>query len=186
MPIPRRSFLKSVAAAAPSAALQHLIAQSRSASPAAALHPVGVGQDVLGHPHSLGFSTLAFKVAAAQTAGNLFIIEHTHLMPQTGPPLHLHFAQEEWFYVMEGKVIFQVGEQRVQVHAGESILGPRRVAHTFSALEAPARMLISFAPAGNMEQYFIDSSAHPSLAPTRDFINRYEMQWLGPSPFWKT
>jgi hypothetical protein len=47
-------------------------------------------------------------------------------------------------------------------------------------------MLIAFAPAVKMEQYFVDASANPSLAATADFMNRYDMQWIGPSPFWKS
>jgi len=42
--------------------------------------------------------------------------------------VHAHPRQEEWFFVMEGEVLFQVGERRVTLHAGESILGPRGVA----------------------------------------------------------
>ena len=87
---------------------------------------------------------------------------------------------------MEGEVAFQVGDQCLSLHTGESILAPRRIPHTFSAVGSPAHMLIAFTPAGKMEQYFIDASAHPSIAATADFINRYEMQWIGPSPFWKS
>jgi quercetin dioxygenase-like cupin family protein len=194
MPIPRRTFLKSAAAGCPSLAAslslplvlgrESLLAQS-PAAPAPALHPVGRGEDRTGTPHSLGFSTLCFKVLSADTGGNLFVIEHTNLMPGTGPALHLHYSQEEWFYVMEGSVIFQVGEKRITLRAGESVLGPRRIAHTFSAVGEPAHMLIAFSPAGKMEQYFIDAVAHPKLAATEDFMNRYDVKWLGPSPFWK-
>lgn len=128
---------------------------------------------------------MAFKVGTSDTGGNLFIIEHTNMMPDTGPALHLHLSQDEWFYVIEGEVVFQVAGERVHVHKGESVLGPRRIPHTFSAVGAPAHMLIAFSPAGKMEQYFIDSAAHPSLASTADFMNRYDMKWIGPSPFWK-
>lgn len=150
-----------------------------------AVQPVSAGQDRTGHTHSLGFSSLAFKVLTADTGGNLFVIEHRNLAPATGPPLHLHYSQDEWFYVMEGAVIFQVGEKRVTLQAGDSVLGPRRIAHTFSAVGEPAHMLIAFTPADKMEQYFIDASAQPKLAATEAFINRYDMKWLGPSPFWK-
>jgi hypothetical protein len=47
-------------------------------------------------------------------------------------------------------------------------------------------MLIAFTPAGKMQQYFVDASLHPELAATADFMNRYEMRWIGPSPFWKS
>jgi quercetin dioxygenase-like cupin family protein len=194
MPIPRRTFLKSAISGCPTLAASlslplgwgAQVSAPNSATPSTpALHPVPAGQDRFGHPHSLGFSTLAFKVATADTAGNLFVIEHTNLMPNTGPALHLHLSQEEWFYVMEGEVRFQVGDQRLSLRTGESVLAPRRIPHTFSAAGSPAHMLIAFTPADKMEQYFIDAAAHPSLAATADFMNRYDMQWIGPSPFWK-
>ncbi len=187
MPIHRRAFLKSAVSVIPAAALQNVLAQSSPETPAApTLHPVAAGQDRTGHLHSLGFSSLAFKVSSSDTAGNLFVIEHTNLMPNTGPALHLHFSQDEWFYIMEGEVVFQVGDQRLHLRAAESILAPRRIPHCFSAVGSPAHMLIAFTPADKMEQYFIDAAAHPSLAATAEFMNRYEMQWIGPSPFWNS
>jgi mannose-6-phosphate isomerase-like protein (cupin superfamily) len=185
MPIPRRSFLKSAASALPVATLHNLLAQS-APPPAPTLHPVAAGQDRFGPPHTLGFSSLAFKVATNDTAGNLFVIEHRDLQPGKGPALHLHYSQEEWFYVMEGEVTLQVGDQRLSLHAGESVLAPRRVPHTFSAVGSPAHMLIAFTPAGKMEQYFVDGAANPSAAATEDFMNRYDMKWIGPSPLWKS
>ena len=187
MSIHRRTFLKSSASFLPAIALQNVLAQtSPETPPDSILHPVPAGEDRSGHLHSLGFSSLAFKVVTSDAAGNLFVIEHTNLMPNTGPALHLHLSQEEWFYVMEGEVRFQVGDHRLRLGPGESILAPRRIPHTFSATGSPAHMLIAFTPADKMEQYFIDAAAHPSLAATADFMNRYEMQWIGPSPFWKS
>jgi len=191
MPIHRRAFLKSAASVIPAAALQNVLAQSSPETQSPALNPVPVGPvpagaDRTGHLHSLGFSSLAFKVIPSDTAGGLLVIEHSNLMPDSGPALHMHLSQEEWFYVMEGEVRFQVGERRMRLGPGESVLAPRRIAHTFSASGSPAHMLIAFTPADKMEQYFIDAAAHPELAPTRDFMNRYDMQWVGPSPFWKS
>jgi hypothetical protein len=119
MPVQRRNFLTSAAAILPAAALNNLIAspagalsasaahaQSSAAPPASEIHVVPAGQDRLGAPHSLGYSSLAFKVLTSDTGGNLFVIEHSHLVPG-GPPLHLHLNQDEWFYVMEGEVPFR-------------------------------------------------------------------------------
>ena len=103
------------------------------------------------------------------------------------PPLHLNLNQEEWFYVIEGQVVFQVGEQRLQMHAGESLLAPRRVPHTFSSVgEALGRMLIAFCPAGKMEQYSRDAENDKTSAGNASFMRRYEMELVGPSPFWKS
>ncbi len=186
MSIHRRTFLKSAASVIPAAAFQNVLAQSSPQTPPApTLNPVPAGQDRTGHLHSLGFSSLAFKVIPSDTAGNLLIIEHRGLQPDTGPALHMHLSQEEWFYVMEGEVRFQVGDRRMRLGPGESILAPRRIPHTFSASGTPAHMMIAFTPADKMEQYFNDAAAHPELAATEDFMNRYDMQWMGPSPFWK-
>lgn len=185
MDIRRRSLLQAAAAAIPAAALHKLSAQSPTTPSPDALHVVGAGQDRFGETRTLGNSSLTFKVASADSGGNLFLIEHKNLQPGTGPALHLHLAQEEWFYVMEGEVAFQVGDQRLHLRAGESVLAPRRIPHTFSAVGSPAHLLIAFSPAGRMEQYFVDAAAHPALAATSDFMNRYELQWIGPSPFWK-
>jgi len=182
---PRRWFIKTAASFAPFAALRGLAEQSAAPQSSAELHPVAAGEDRFGPPRTLGFSSLAFKVASADTAGNLFVIEHRNLMPDTGPALHLHYEQEEWFYVMEGVVVLQVGDRRLQLKPGESVLAPRRIPHTFSAVGSPAHLLIAFTPACRMEQYFIDAAAHPTQAATADFMNRYDMQWMGPSPFWK-
>jgi mannose-6-phosphate isomerase-like protein (cupin superfamily) len=186
----RRSFLRAAATAAPAAALSNLIAHpafaAQLAAPAAApeLHPVATGEDRFGALHSLGFSELAFKVGTQETGGNLFVIEHRNLVPG-GPPLHMHLNQEEWFYVMEGQVAFVVGDKRLTLNAGESILAPRRIPHTFSSVAPSSHLLIGFAPAGKMEQYFRDAHGNGALAATPDYMNRYDMQWVGPSPFHK-
>jgi mannose-6-phosphate isomerase-like protein (cupin superfamily) len=193
MPIHRRSFLKSAALGCPTLGaflplrlgwgIEPALSQT-PAPPAPELHVVAAGKDRLGSPHTLGFSSLAFKVLTADTGGNLFIVEHRHLVPG-GPPLHMHPNQDEWFYVMEGEVVFQVGDQRVQLKPGESVLAPRCIPHTFSSVAAQSHMLIAFTPAGKMEQFFLDAEADPKLASTADFINRYDMKWVGPSPFAK-
>ncbi|HYK34774.1 cupin domain-containing protein [Alloacidobacterium sp.] len=186
----RRSFIRAVASVVPAVGLHDFLASQACAQAAAqpqtgALRVVGAGEDRLGKPHSLGFSSFVFKVLSEETGGGLFIIEHTHLIPG-GPPLHLHLNQEEWFYVMEGEVAFQVGEQRIQLYAGESILAPRRVPHTFSSVSTtPSRMLIAFCPAGKMEKYFRDSENASPPADQAAYFHHYDMEFIGPSPFWK-
>lgn len=180
----RRSFLKTAASIVPATALHDLLAaQTPVAPPAAALHVVASGEDLAGHPHSLGMSTMSFKVVASQTSGGLFVVEHTHLR-HGGPVLHYHLNQEEWFNVIEGEVAFQVGEQRLLLRSGDSVLAPRRIPHTFCSVSStPARMLIAFCPAGKMEAYFNDAEAAGANAGSEPaFMRRYEMEYVGPNP----
>lgn len=186
----RRSFLRAATWAAPTAVLGNLFAHPAFAGQQVAppsqpdLHPVTAGQDRFGALHSLGFSDLAFKVGTAETGGNLFVIEHRNLVPG-GPPLHMHLSQEEWFYVMEGRLTLVVGDRKLTLGPGESILAPRRIPHTFSSAVPSSHLLIAFAPACKMEQYFRDANGNGVLAASPDFMNRFDMQWVGPSPFHK-
>lgn len=38
--------------------------------------------------------------------------------PGGGPPPHVHSREEESFYILEGEIIFQIGEERVVATAG--------------------------------------------------------------------
>lgn len=180
----RRSFLKTAATFLPAAALPPFaLGQVPPPASTSKIHVVEAGQDRFGETHSRGFSTILFKVAPSDTGGNLFVIEHAHLV-KGGPPLHLHIRQEEYFYVMEGEVLFQIGDSRKLLRAGDSILGPRGVPHTFSSVgETPGRMLITFAPAGKMEA-FLRATAIPN-PPVQDaaFFRAYEMELVGPPIF---
>src|ERR1700723_2724364 len=119
------------------------------------LHVVGSGEDRSGKSHSLGFSTILFKVTTAETEGQLFLMEHEKMKPGGGPNLHLNLNQDEWFYVIEGEVAFQVGEQRLHLHAGESVLAP-----------TPGRMLIGFRPGArwNSSLSMGQAQTHPNAA----------------------
>src|SRR5215468_1247271 len=109
----RRNFLKSAASAFPLALSQPFAQATESGTPLNEAHLVPAGQDIDGASRSLGFSHLYFKTSSQETGGNLFMIEHTNLQGG-GPPVHFHLAQDEWFYVMEGEVLFQVGEKRLK------------------------------------------------------------------------
>jgi quercetin dioxygenase-like cupin family protein len=178
----RRSFLKSAAAVFPAVGLQGFPLREAAAQSASAveLHPVGAGEDRFGETHSLGYSTILFKVVPRETSGGLLVIEHNNLV-KGGPPVHFHLHQDEWFYVMEGEVVFQVGDTRKRLSAGESMLGPRGIPHGFSAVSAtPSRMLIAFTPAGKMEEFFRVAAVPSGPKMDADLFSRYDMQYVGP------
>ncbi|HEY4380728.1 MAG TPA: cupin domain-containing protein [Acidobacteriaceae bacterium] len=174
----RRSFLKTAAAAFPAAGLSTFSFGQAAAADGA--HPVGEGQDRLGEMHTLGYSTILFKTLPRETSGGLFVIEHKGL-GHGGPPVHLHHNQDEWFFVMEGEVLFQVAGERKTLRPGESILGPRGIPHGFAGVsEKPAHMVIAFAPAGKMEQFlrYVAVPNGPKMDPA--LFAKYEMQYVGP------
>src|SRR6266702_1181487 len=177
----RRSFLKSAAAVLSAAGLKDSVMGQAVAMPASGeTQVVGAGQDRLGENHSLGFSTILFKVLPRETGGGLFVIEHKGL-GHGGPPVHLHLHQDEWFYVMEGEVLFQVAGERKTLRAGESMLGPRGIPHGFVGVgEKPAHMVIAFSPAGMMEAFFREVAVANGPKMDAGLFARFEMQYVGP------
>jgi quercetin dioxygenase-like cupin family protein len=156
------------------------LAFGQASASADQVHVVDDGQDRLGETHSLGFSTILFKTLTRETGGGLFVIEHKNLL-KGGPPVHLHHSQEEWFYVIEGEVLFQVGGERKRLHAGDSILGPRGIPHGFAAVgEKPAHMLIAFTPAGKMEGFFREAAVPNGPKMDVALFARYDMEYVGP------
>lgn len=176
----RRSFLKAASALLPAASFQSFALEQAAAPATGELHVVGAGQDRFGGSHSLGFSSILFKVATRDSNGTLFAIEHENLT-KGGPPVHFHLHQDEWFFVMEGEVLFQVGGERKLLRAGESILGPRMVPHGFCAVgDKPGRMIITFTPAGKMEDFFRAVAIPNGPAMDAEVFSRYDMQYVGP------
>lgn len=177
----RRNFLKSAASTFPLALSQPFaLATESSEFPLKEAHLVPAGQDIDGKPRSAGFSRICFKTSTQETGGNLFLIEHSNLLPG-GPPLHYHRDQEEWFYIMEGEVLFQVGDKRLQLKSGDSVLAPRKVPHAFTAVGSkPAKMLIAFSPAGKMEQFFRDAAHGKATVFDAALFRKYDMELVGP------
>jgi quercetin dioxygenase-like cupin family protein len=76
--------------------------------------------------------------------------------PGGGPPPHVHSREDEWFYVLEGEMTFQVGDRRETVAAGTSVHMPVGVPHAFlNESGRTSRMLITVVPAG-LEQMFFE------------------------------
>jgi quercetin dioxygenase-like cupin family protein len=93
-----------------------------------------------------------------ETDAQMGMIRHTVPTGFTGPPLHRHDF-DETFYVLEGELTVQLGDELLRVEAGELAFAPRGVPHTFTNLAAePARYLIVFTPAG-FERHFARMAA---------------------------
>ncbi|MBE3557797.1 MAG: cupin domain-containing protein [Ktedonobacteraceae bacterium] len=141
---------------------------------------VVAGADCKGEKHGLGISTIAFKVSMP-APGDPFILENTFLA-KGGPARHLHYDQEEWFYVLEGEFQFEVGEQRFRLQPGDSLLAPRRIPHVWAFIgESSGRILVAFFPAGKMEAFFREVTRFNAMPPQDPAVWRaYGMELLGP------
>jgi quercetin dioxygenase-like cupin family protein len=152
--------------------------QERAKHPPAAR--VAAGQDRYGKLRSLGISVITFKVTPQESDGTL-IIENS-FQSKGGPARHLHHAQDEWFYVVRGEFVFEVGEEMFHMQPGDSLLGPRRVPHVWAcASDSGGSVLISFMPAGRMEAFFREVTKANAMPPQDPALWReHGMELVGP------
>jgi len=86
--------------------------------------------------------------------GGAFSVMEQWMRQGSGPPiLHVH-SIDEWFYVMEGEMTVELGDQTIIGHAGESLWIPRGTAHRFKVTSPVCRALNGYTPAG-FEQVII-------------------------------
>jgi quercetin dioxygenase-like cupin family protein len=162
-----------------------LLGQSAKAPAPPVIAKVSAGEDRLGEHHTIGVSTTAYKVLTTDSSCALFLFEHRNAAGKRGgPPRHLHNNEDEWFYVIEGQYIAEVGSTRVELKPGDSILGPREVPHAWAFVgETPGRVLIAFTPANKMEAFFRDNEKRRK---GNEYMNdakvyrAYGMELLGP------
>lgn len=110
-----------------------------------------------GHIYLKGVNanTLDVKISGSDTDGDLAIFEQTSLSQGKGTPLHIHYSQDEIFYVLEGAYYFQVGEKKHHLKTGDSIFLPRKVPHAWTQVSKEGRMTVTLQPAGKLENFFV-------------------------------
>ena len=148
------------------------------------IHVVEAGTDRTGQSHKAARanSHLDFKVLTRETNGALFIMENRNMV-RGGPPRHVHYEQEEWFYFVEGddEVLMEVGEKKLRLKPGDSVLAPRNVPHVWAYLgQQPGRMLFAFTPAARIESFFEETSKPDAKVNDPSRFERHGMKLVGP------
>jgi quercetin dioxygenase-like cupin family protein len=137
----------------------------------AAYVPLGGSRFRRQHEIRLTRTLIDIKVSTLDTGGGLCVTEITSLQ-KGGPARHLHHGQDEWFYVLEGKHVIEVGEERYEGEPGDSVLAPRKVAHAWSHVgEGTGRLIAALQPAGEIEAFFEDLAKLGST-PEREELRR--------------
>ena len=126
---------------------------------------------------------LDVKISGSDTDGDLAIFEQTSLSQGKGTPLHIHNAQDEIFYVIEGTYKFQVGDDKYDLTTGDSIFLPRQVAHAWTQVSEKGKMTVIMQPAGKLENFFVTMAAldhEPSKEEISKIFADNDMQVVGP------
>src|SRR5262245_25783412 len=82
-----------------------------------------------------------FRITGADVDGRFDFMEATITYLQ-GPPLHLHHEQDDTFFVIEGTLTVQVGDELFELNAGDLVCAPKGVPHTFANVgKGPERVI---------------------------------------------
>jgi mannose-6-phosphate isomerase-like protein (cupin superfamily) len=134
--------------------------------------------------------TVVFKATEAETGGAFGLLEMTVPpatsldQPRLGVHAHRHEGEDEAWYILEGELVFTIGERTVHAPAGTFLFVPRGELHaTVNPGTQPARYLVWFTPAG-MEGYFAEHAAmiaaadgKPERAQIDALIDKYGMEF---------
>jgi len=105
-------------------------------------------------------------VRSEDAGGRFGLVEHPIAPRALAGPMHVHEHEDEYSYVLEGEVGFQVGDDVFTACPGQLVAKPRGIWHGFwNAGDAPARVLEVISP-GGFENYFAELA--PLLKPERD------------------
>ena len=130
---------------------------------------------------------MSIKAGAAETGGEYTLLEVT-FPPDFAAPLHVHYDEDEGFYVLEGSATIYVGDEVVELGPGEHAFGPRDIPHRFVIGPEGARMIWVLTPGGFED--FVEAASVPAAAPTlppadvlppddiADIVRRYGMELL--------
>ena len=133
-----------------------------------------------------------FLATSEETGGRYAMFEAT-VLPGGGPPPHIHRREDETFYVVEGEITIQIGDERRVAKAGTFVHMPIGNLHAFTNdTDQPAKLLISFAPAG-LEKMFVevgkelrdgempDEVSPQEMGKILDAADRYRIEYKLPS-----
>ena len=126
---------------------------------------------------------LFFKITGDDTDGRFDYVEGTvrHL---GGPPLHVHHFQDETFYVVEGELHFRLGDEVLDLEAGDFAYIPRGVAHGYvNTKQEPVRGLGIFVPGGFdrfMQEVVQLPPGPPDPEKLRELGEKYGQEVVGP------
>ncbi len=94
-----------------------------------------------------------FRLYSEDTGGRFAVVEHP-IPPGNLAVPHVHHNEDEYSYVLEGEVAFQLGEKVTYERPGALIVKPREIWHAFwNESSASARILEIISP-GGFEHYF--------------------------------
>jgi mannose-6-phosphate isomerase-like protein (cupin superfamily) len=102
----------------------------------------------------LGSIGVRFMIDGSEAGERFALVEHPMSPRALAAPLHLHTREDEYSFVLQGRMGALLGDDVVEAGPGELVFKPRNQWHTFwNAADEPCRILEIISPAG-FERFF--------------------------------
>jgi mannose-6-phosphate isomerase-like protein (cupin superfamily) len=107
----------------------------------------------------LGSIGVRWMIDGEEAGGDFSLVEHPLPPRALAAPVHLHHREDEYSYVLEGRMGALLGDEVVEAGPGDLVFKPREQWHTFwNAGDEPCRILEIIAPAA-FEHFFKELDA---------------------------
>src|SRR5215212_4292218 len=99
-----------------------------------------------------------YMIDSADTDGRFALIEH-RIPPRTlAAPLHVHEREDEYSYVLSGRMGAQIGDDTIEAGPGELVFKPRGIWHSFWNPGDEETVLLELISPGAFGEYFAELS----------------------------
>ena len=108
-------------------------------------------------------SLVTVRVSTSDGQDGISVLEH-RVPYGFSPPLHLHRTEDEVFHVLEGAFRVKVRDQELRLRAGDILLGPKGVPHTYRVESAQGGHCVTITVRGDFER-FVRAVSRPAERP---------------------
>ena len=117
-----------------------------------------------------------YLIEASDTDGRFALIEHTIPPRMLAAPLHTHEREDEYSYVLAGRMGAQIGDESVEAGPGELVHKPRGIPHAFWNPGDDETVLLELISPGAFGEYFAELAPVLSGEGPPDFEKLAEIQ----------
>ena len=124
-------------------------------------------------------------ILSPEASGGTLSIVDSEAPVDSGPPRHVHAAEDETFVILTGRCRFWLEGEEFEAGAGESVFIPRGKEHTFKVVgDGPSRHLLILSP-GGFEGFFADMARGQFRIPDdmpaiEESASRHNLSFTGP------
>ena len=117
-----------------------------------------------------------YLIDSADTDGRFALIEHTIPPRALAAPMHTHQHEDEYSYVLSGRMGAQIGDDVVEAGPGELVVKPRGIPHAFWNAGGEETVLLELISPGAFAEYFAELAPVLSAEGPLDFEKLGEIQ----------